>query len=56
MNFWQQVRIPLLAFIFTTVVLVLVRVVLLTAFPIKQKDSTKLLELPLQTTAFLAEK
>ncbi len=55
MNTWKQVRIPLLAFIFTAVVLILVRVILATAFPIKQKDKTQLPDLPLQMSAFIAE-
>lgn len=56
MNYWNQIRIPLLALIFTAVVLVLVRVILVTAFPTKQKDSTKLLNSPVQTAAFIEEK
>ncbi len=45
MNPWNQIRIPLLAFIFAAVVLVLVRVILVTAFPTKSPlplPSTKL--------------
>jgi len=53
MNYWNQIRIPLLAFIFTAVVLVLARVILVTAFPNKQKDSTQLPDLPLQITGFI---
>ena len=53
MNSWNQVRIPLLALIFTAVVLVLVRVILVTAFPNKQKDSTQLPNSPVQTAAFI---
>lgn len=55
MNFWNQVRIPLLALIFTAVVLVLVRVILVTAFPTKQKDNTKLLNSTVQTAAFIEQ-
>lgn len=55
MNSWKQIRIPLLAFIFTAVVLVFVRVVLVTAFPTKQKDNTKLLNSTVQTAAFIEE-
>ncbi|MGB3636418.1 MAG: hypothetical protein WBA39_02335 [Rivularia sp. (in: cyanobacteria)] len=55
MNSWKQIRIPLLAFIFTAVVLVLVRVILVTAFPTKQKDKTQLPDLPLQTAAFIEQ-
>ncbi|MGB6297799.1 MAG: hypothetical protein WBF90_16670 [Rivularia sp. (in: cyanobacteria)] len=53
MNSWNQIRIPLLALIFTAVVLVLVRVVLVTAFPTKQKDKTQLLNSTVQTAAFI---
>lgn len=49
MNIWKQVRIPLLAFIFTAIALVLVRVILVTAFPTKQKDKTQLPDLSLLT-------
>ena len=52
MNYWNRVRIPLLALVFTAVALVLVRVILVTAFPNKQKDSTKLPNSMIQTTAF----
>ena len=55
MNSWKQVRIPLLAFIFTAVVLVLVRVILVTAFPTKQKNKTQLPSSPVQTAAFIEE-
>lgn len=53
MNSWNQIRIPLLALIFTAVVLVLVKVILVTAFPTKQKDSTKLPTLSIQKAAFI---
>lgn len=53
MNSWKQVRIPMLAFIFAAVVLVFVRVILVTAFPTKQKDSTKLPIVPVQTATFI---
>ncbi|MEM6753104.1 MAG: hypothetical protein AAF630_09070 [Cyanobacteria bacterium P01_C01_bin.38] len=53
MNSWNQVRIPLLALVFTAVVLVLVKVFLVTAFPNKQKDSTKLLNSPVQAAVFI---
>ncbi len=55
MNIWKQARIPLLAFIFTAVGLVLVRVILVTAFPNKQKDRTQLPDLPLQIAALIKE-
>jgi hypothetical protein len=48
MNSGNQIRIYLLALIFTAVVLVLVRVILVTAFPNKQKDSTQLPLSPVQ--------
>ncbi len=53
MNTWKQIRIPILAFIFAAVVLVLVRVILVTAFPTKQKDKTQLPDLPVHTAAFI---
>lgn len=55
MNIWKQVRIPLLAFIFTAVALVLVRVILATAFPTKQKNNTQLPDLTLEIAAFIEE-
>ncbi len=55
MNTWKQIRIPLLAFIFTAVVLVLVRVILVTAFTTKQKDGSKLPHLPFETAAFVED-
>ncbi|MEO0684477.1 MAG: hypothetical protein AAFY76_05375 [Cyanobacteria bacterium J06649_11] len=42
MNSWKQVRIPLLAFTFAAVVLVLVRVIVITAFSSKQKKNSEL--------------
>ncbi|MBV6626267.1 MAG: hypothetical protein KI793_25595 [Rivularia sp. (in: Bacteria)] len=56
MKSWKQVRTPLLAAIFAAVVLVLVRVVLLTAFSHKQKDNTYLPNLPIQIAALMEEK
>lgn len=53
MNNWKQVRIPLLIFIFTAVVLVLVRVILITAFPTKQKNNSELPDFPLKIAAFI---
>ncbi|NJN12330.1 MAG: hypothetical protein HC836_30110 [Richelia sp. RM2_1_2] len=53
MNNWKQVRIPLLALIFTAVVLVLVRVILVTTFPNKPKNNSDLPDLPLQIAAFI---
>lgn len=52
MNNWKQARIPLLAFIFTSVAVVLVRVVLVTAFSQKQKNKAQLTHLPVETVAF----
>lgn len=52
MNIWNQVRIPLLAFIFTAVALVLVRVILVTAFETKQKKHSQLPHIPLQITKY----
>lgn len=56
MNNWKQVSIPLLALIFTAVVLVLVKVILVTAFPNKPKNNSNLPDFRLQTTAFIEEK
>ncbi|AFY58420.1 hypothetical protein Riv7116_6063 [Rivularia sp. PCC 7116] len=56
MNSWKQVRTPLLAVIFAAVVLILVRVILVTAFYTKQKDNTYLPKLPIQITALIEEK
>ena len=53
MDYWNQARIYLLALIFTTVVLVLVRVILVTAFSPKQKNSTQRPDLYLQTAIFI---
>ena len=55
MNSWKQIRIPLLAFIFTAVILVLLRVVLVTAFSSKQKDSSKLSDFPLLKAVLVEE-
>ena len=55
MNTWKQVRIPLLAFVFTAVVLVLVRVILVTAFSTKQKDSSQFSELTVQMAALIED-
>ncbi len=53
MNTWKQVRIPLLAIIFTAVLLVLVRVILVTAFQTKQKKNSQLSNFPLQATVLI---
>ncbi len=53
MNSGNQVRISLLALIFTAVVLVLIRVILVTAFPNKEKDSTQLPLSPVQMATFI---
>ncbi|MCJ8280422.1 MAG: hypothetical protein MJK14_11095 [Rivularia sp. ALOHA_DT_140] len=53
MNSWKQVRIPLLAFTFTAVILVLIRVILVTASSTKQKKNSELPLIPLQTVAIV---
>ena len=55
MNIWKQIRIPILAIIFTAVVLVLVRVILVTAFGTKPKNNSELPYFPLQPVALLEE-
>ena len=55
MNTWKQIRLPLLAFVFTAVVLVLVRVILVTAFSTKQKNSSLFPELTLQMAALIED-
>ena len=42
MNNWKQARIPFLAFIFTAITLVVVKIILMTAFSDNQKNSSKL--------------
>ena len=55
MNSWKQVRIILLALTFTAIVLVLIRVILVTAFQTKEKNNSELPYYPLQIAALIGE-
>ncbi|MEM6398774.1 MAG: hypothetical protein AAF757_00870 [Cyanobacteria bacterium P01_D01_bin.116] len=55
MNSWKQVRVSLLMLIFTAVVLVLIRVILATAFQTKPKNNSQLPDFSLQTAALIEE-
>lgn len=55
MNSWKQVRVALLGLVFTAVVLVLVRVILVTAFHTKEKKSSELPNFPLPIAALIEE-